>query len=104
MSAPATSPLLAGQMGACCAQGFKHEGEAVGRIETIAGVKTYISDPPAGATGPKKIILYLSDVFGPFYINAQLLQDYFASQGTWRISSSGVSLIAHGYRRKATLF
>jgi len=78
-----TSPALAGSMGDCCAKGFKHEGEPIGRIESISGFKTYISEPPAGTTGtgPKKIILYFADVFGPFYINAQLLQDYFASHG-----------------------
>lgn len=76
------SRLLAGPIADCCITGFKHEGEAVGRVETIAGIKTYVSDPPnKDATGSKKVVLYFSDVFGPFYINAQLLQDYFASCG-----------------------
>ncbi|KJA22044.1 hypothetical protein HYPSUDRAFT_41442 [Hypholoma sublateritium FD-334 SS-4] len=81
MSASTDSPLLAGPLGDCCIKGLKHEGEPVGRIETIAGFETYISDPPVGTTGRKKVIIYFADVFGPFYINAKLLQDYFASHG-----------------------
>lgn len=76
-----TSPAIAGPITDHCAQGVKHTGEAVGRVETIAGVETYISDPPAGTTGPKKVILYFADVFSPLFINAKLLQDYFASHG-----------------------
>lgn len=85
MSAPTNSPPLAGPMGDCCVKGMKHEGEPVGRIENIAGFETYISDPPVGTTGQKKIIIYFADVFGPFYINAKLLQDYFASHGICQI-------------------
>ncbi|KAF8186793.1 Alpha/Beta hydrolase protein [Pholiota molesta] len=76
-----TSPAIAGPISDHCAQGVKHTGEAVGRVETIAGVETYISDPPAGTPGPKKVILYFADIFSPLFINAKLLQDYFASQG-----------------------
>ncbi|KAF9481285.1 alpha/beta-hydrolase [Pholiota conissans] len=77
-----SSPFLAGPISNCCITGFKHEGEPVGRVETIAGIETYVSDPPSnGAAGPKKVIMFFSDVFGPFYTNAQLLQDYFASCG-----------------------
>ena len=60
---------------------IKHEGEPVGRVEKIAGFQTYISDPPDATAGPKKVILYFSDAYGPFYINAKLLQDYLASHG-----------------------
>ena len=74
-------------MGDCCIQGLKHEGEPVGRIETIAGIETYISDPPVGTAGRKKVIIYFADVYGPFYINAKLLQDYFASHGMRQIPS-----------------
>lgn len=76
-----TSPVIAGPITDHCAQGVKHTGEAVGRVETIAGVETYISDPPAGTKGPKKVVLYFADVFSPLFINAKLLQDYFASHG-----------------------
>jgi dienelactone hydrolase len=75
-------PVLAGPPGECCVQGVKHFGEPSGETITIAGIETYISKPPAqGNSQDKKIILYLADVFGPFYLNAQLLQDYYASCG-----------------------
>ncbi|KAJ6516864.1 Alpha/Beta hydrolase protein [Mycena vitilis] len=67
-----------------CFTGFKHSGDAVGKTVTIADVLTYISEPPANVasqSGPKKIILFFSDVFGPFHLNNQLVQDYFASHG-----------------------
>jgi len=76
-----TSPVIAGPITDHCTQGVKHTGKPVGRVETIAGVETYISDPPAGTPGPKKVVLYFADVFSPLFINAKLLQDYFASHG-----------------------
>lgn len=78
------SPVIAGPPGECCLKGVKHFGEISGKTITIAGVETYISEPPAKAKScnhEKKIILYLADVYGPLYINAQLLQDYYASHG-----------------------
>lgn len=74
------SSVLAGPPGDCCFKGVKHFGEPSGETITIAGVQTYISKPPP-AKDDKKIILYLADVYGPLYINAQLLQDYYASHG-----------------------
>ena len=79
------SPVLAGPPGECCIQGVKHSGEPNGKTITIAGVPTYISEPPTKASccsHNNKIILYFADVYGPFYINAQLLQDYYASYGS----------------------
>jgi len=73
------SPVLAGPPGECCVQGVKHFGEPSGETITIAGIETYISKPPD--KGSSKIILYFADVFGPFYLNSQLLQDYYASHG-----------------------
>ncbi|KAJ6510712.1 Alpha/Beta hydrolase protein [Mycena sanguinolenta] len=67
-----------------CFTGVKHSGNAVGKSVTIANVPTYVSEPPPTTTasaGPKKVVLFFSDVYGPFYLNNQLLQDYFASQG-----------------------
>jgi len=78
------TPVLAGSPGDCCIKGVRHSGEPAGKTITIADVQTYISEPPAKSAGSqdkKKIILYFADVFGPFYINAQLLQDYYASYG-----------------------
>ncbi|KAJ6516854.1 Alpha/Beta hydrolase protein [Mycena vitilis] len=66
-----------------CFTGLKHSGDAVGKTVPFADVPTYVSEPPASLSRdePKKIVLFFSDVFGPFYVNNQLLQDYFASQG-----------------------
>ncbi|TFK38809.1 Alpha/Beta hydrolase protein [Crucibulum laeve] len=74
------SPLLAGPPGDCCVKGVKHTGDPVGKTITIADVPTYISEPGSSA-GSKKVLLFLADVYGPFFVNAQLLQDYFASNG-----------------------
>ena len=95
MATSTTSPLLAGAFGDCCfSASLKHEGDPVGRIETIAGFQTYVSDPPASTTGsgPKKVILYLSDVYGPFLNSIELLQDFYASNGM-RLSSVIVLLL-----------
>jgi dienelactone hydrolase len=76
------SPVLADPPGECCVQGsVKHFGEPSGETITIAGIQTYISKPPVKGSHQEKVILYLADVFGPFYPNAQLLQDYYASHG-----------------------
>jgi hypothetical protein len=59
-----------------CFKTVAHSGTPVGRTETIAGVATYVS-----GTAQHKILLYFADVFGPFYRNSQLLQDWFAANG-----------------------
>ncbi|KAK0430812.1 Alpha/Beta hydrolase protein [Armillaria borealis] len=77
-----TSPILAGALGECCFTAVKHEGTPAGRIDIIDGVPTYVSEPPAAkAVDKTMVVLYLADVYGPMYINNQLVQDYFASQG-----------------------
>ncbi|KJA22048.1 hypothetical protein HYPSUDRAFT_139718 [Hypholoma sublateritium FD-334 SS-4] len=82
MATSTTSPLLAGTFGDCCfSASVKHEGDPVGRVDTIAGFQTYVSDPPVSTTGPKKVVLYLSDVYGPFLDSIKLLQDFYASNG-----------------------
>jgi len=63
-----------------CFKTVPHSGTPLGKAETIAGVTTYVSEPKdTGAR--KKILLFFADVFSPFYINNQLVQDYFASHG-----------------------
>ncbi|KAJ6613744.1 Alpha/Beta hydrolase protein [Mycena sp. CBHHK59/15] len=65
-----------------CFTGVKHSGTPVGKTVTIADVPTYVSEPPStAASAPKKVVLFFADVYGPFFLNNQLLQDYFASQG-----------------------
>ena len=79
------STTLAGPPSACCWTGFKHTGSPEGRIEPLGGLDTYIAEPPAGTTsGPhRKVLLFLADIRGPLFINSKLLQDYFASCGTF---------------------
>lgn len=84
MSASAPSATLAGPPGECCFSGVKHTGTPVGSTITISGLNTYVSEPPeipGQANMNKKIILFFSDVFGPMFLNNQLIQDYFASLG-----------------------
>ncbi|KZT37542.1 alpha/beta-hydrolase [Sistotremastrum suecicum HHB10207 ss-3] len=78
----ATNKTLAGPIGNCCIQGFKHEGTPVGQKIHIGGMDTYISYPPNWSSdGPKKIIFAFPDVFGTFYVNNDLVLDHFASLG-----------------------
>ncbi|KAF7329165.1 hypothetical protein MKEN_00177100 [Mycena kentingensis (nom. inval.)] len=67
-----------------CIKNVQHKGEPVGKEIEIAGVPTYLSEPPASAVvdgAPKNVILFYADVYGPLYINSKLVQDYFAAQG-----------------------
>ncbi|KAH6906041.1 Alpha/Beta hydrolase protein [Coprinopsis sp. MPI-PUGE-AT-0042] len=73
-------PVLAGPGSKHCVEGAKYVGTARGENVTIAGVPTYVSKPiPSGEN--KRVILFFSDYYGPFYENNFLLQDHFASKG-----------------------
>ncbi|KAH9479730.1 Protein AIM2 [Psilocybe cubensis] len=63
-----------------CVKGVTHEGTPQGKWEDIAGVNTYVATP-SGDYPKDKAILFLTDVFGPQLINAQLLADDFAANG-----------------------
>ncbi|KAK4699842.1 hypothetical protein P7C70_g6414, partial [Phenoliferia sp. Uapishka_3] len=53
--------------------GALHEGTTVGTYQTLAGVKTYVSLPPAGTPyAQDTAVVFLGDVFG-FYPNALLI-------------------------------
>ncbi|KAG6380557.1 Alpha/Beta hydrolase protein [Boletus reticuloceps] len=77
------STTLAGPPSSCCWTGIKHTGTPEGRVELLGGLDTYISEPSAGATSGshKKVLLFLSGIYGPVFINNKLLQDYFAAMG-----------------------
>ncbi|KDR67622.1 hypothetical protein GALMADRAFT_257847 [Galerina marginata CBS 339.88] len=63
-----------------CVKGVIHEGTPKGKFEKIGGVDTYVATPTVDY--PKdKAILFLTDVFGPQLINAQLMADGFAENG-----------------------
>ncbi|KZT09939.1 alpha/beta-hydrolase [Laetiporus sulphureus 93-53] len=71
---------IAGSPGPCCIKTVEHTGTARGTTESIAGIETYVARP-ANLGEKRKIILFFSDVFGPFFLNTQLLMDYWASHG-----------------------
>ncbi|KAL8696842.1 MAG: hypothetical protein Q9224_002592 [Gallowayella concinna] len=62
-----------------CASGFTHTGEPRGRVETLHGLPTYITEPPSGAP-PKGIIVMIPDAFGWEIPNNRLICDTYASR------------------------
>ncbi|GLB43348.1 putative dienelactone hydrolase family protein [Lyophyllum shimeji] len=63
-----------------CISGVVHEGTPEGTWKEIGGVNCYVATPTIDY--PKdKAVLFLTDVFGPQLINAQLLADSFARNG-----------------------
>ncbi|EKG17503.1 Dienelactone hydrolase [Macrophomina phaseolina MS6] len=65
--------------GSCCIARVKHEGTAVGRMQKVAGIETYLSYPESKST--ENAILIMTDVFGHEFINVQLIADQFAANG-----------------------
>lgn len=72
--------FLATPPGDCCTKGTLHEGQHLGKIETIASLETYIVHPPEGTRANGNIVLYFPDVWG-FFNNAFLVMDAFARAG-----------------------
>ncbi|KAL8801559.1 MAG: hypothetical protein Q9200_006914 [Gallowayella weberi] len=62
-----------------CASGYAHTGETRGRVETLHGLPTYVTEPPSGAP-PKGIIVMIPDAFGWEWSNNRLLCDTYASR------------------------
>ncbi|KAJ3908782.1 dienelactone hydrolase endo-1,3,1,4-beta-D-glucanase [Lentinula edodes] len=63
-----------------CVKGVTHEGEPAGKWEEINGVNSYVATPSKDY--PKdKVIVLLTDIFGPQLINNRLLADDFAANG-----------------------
>ncbi|KAI0714662.1 alpha/beta-hydrolase [Earliella scabrosa] len=73
------SDTLAGPPGECCRQTVQHVGQPRGVVENVAGVETYVARPTSGSNS--KIILFFGDVYGPMYVNSQLIMDYWAENG-----------------------
>ncbi|KAK9318061.1 dienelactone hydrolase [Lipomyces starkeyi] len=67
--------------GLCCLTGVKHEGPVTGEIIDYHGIEAYVS----GDKASKKVIFFLTDIFGHVLSNAQLLADDFAAQGYYVI-------------------
>ncbi|KAF9886282.1 hypothetical protein FE257_011895 [Aspergillus nanangensis] len=70
---------LAQPSGPCCMKGTLHTGTPRGEYVDIAGVETYISQPPT-TTANGHILLYFPDVWGIF-TNGLLVMDAFADAG-----------------------
>lgn len=74
------SQYLAGPNTSACLDAVKHSGAPVGSKTTIGDIEAYISYPPTKSTD--LIIFFFCDVFGPWYVNNQLLMDFFAQAGS----------------------
>eukprot|EP01113_Clastostelium_recurvatum_P016367 TRINITY_DN1934_c0_g1_i2.p1 TRINITY_DN1934_c0_g1~~TRINITY_DN1934_c0_g1_i2.p1 ORF type:complete len:249 (+),score=31.77 TRINITY_DN1934_c0_g1_i2:35-781(+) len=57
---------------ACCKSGHEHEGQTKGNVVEIAGLKTYVIKH---ADSHGKAFVYLTDIFGFDFVNAQLIAD-----------------------------
>ncbi|MCJ1485296.1 hypothetical protein MMC06_005470 [Schaereria dolodes] len=78
-------------MSSCCLSGSVHEGEPKGRVETIGGLQTYVSEPKDKSTA--KTVIFIVDnmvselinpphgVFGYEFKNVRLLADNYAKVG-----------------------
>ncbi|KAI0756159.1 alpha/beta-hydrolase [Daedaleopsis nitida] len=73
------STELAGPPGDCCRRTVQHVGEMRGKIEVVENVKTYVARPADGSNS--KVVIFFGDVYGPLYINSQLIMDYWADNG-----------------------
>ena len=74
---------------------MQHVGQVRGKMAIVAGADTYITAPADGSN--KKIILFFGDVYGPMYVNSQLIMDYWADNGECRVAgrSMGKGMGAH---------
>ncbi|EJU04036.1 Pkinase-domain-containing protein [Dacryopinax primogenitus] len=68
---------------ACC-QAVKHTGTPRGELIDVGGVQTYITYPPDKSTD--RVIIFYCDVYGPHFLNNQLVMDFFAEHGYTVIS------------------
>lgn len=59
-----------------------HEGTPQGSFSQLHGLRTYITYPPSD-NGKNKIdtIILMTDIYGPDYINTQLVADEWAKAG-----------------------
>ncbi|KAJ8487747.1 hypothetical protein ONZ45_g14220 [Pleurotus djamor] len=64
-----------------CFKGVKHDGTPEGEWTKIGGIDAYASTPKDADYPKDKVILFLTDIFGPQLINNQLLSDAFARNG-----------------------
>ncbi|MCJ1312700.1 hypothetical protein MMC25_006376 [Agyrium rufum] len=60
----------------CCTVGVRHEGTPTGKMIKIGNIETYVATPEGTTVGT---ILFLTDVLGHSFPNAQLMADQFAA-------------------------
>jgi len=60
-----------------------HEGTPLGNFQDLHGLRTYIINP-SSTNGKVDTIILLTDIYGPDYINTQLVADEWSKQG-WRV-------------------
>ncbi|GLB43347.1 putative dienelactone hydrolase family protein [Lyophyllum shimeji] len=78
--APCLITINAMSLCKACISGVTHEGTPQGKWEEIGDVNSYVATPTIDY--PKdKVVLFLTDVFGPQFLNNQLLADDFARNG-----------------------
>lgn len=63
-----------------CFSGGVWEGHPTGKMVELHGLKTYVAEPEASVT-PKGIIVFISDAFGPDFVNNRVLSDHYATRG-----------------------
>ncbi|KAL9126459.1 MAG: hypothetical protein Q9217_004497 [Psora testacea] len=68
-------------MSSCCLSGKIHQGKPAGRVDQIAGLPTYISEPKDGSK--TKSVVIISDAFGWELPNTRLLADEYARAGLY---------------------
>jgi len=62
-----------------------HEGTPNGHFEELHGLRTYIINPSSSSNQEKvDTIILLTDIYGPDYINTQLVADEWSKQG-WKV-------------------
>ncbi|KAI4260487.1 MAG: hypothetical protein L6R42_004033 [Xanthoria sp. 1 TBL-2021] len=62
-----------------CATGHLHKGHPRGRVETLHGLPTYVTEPPSDAP-PKGLVVMIPDAFGWETPNSRLLCDTYAER------------------------
>ncbi len=83
MASQKKDEYLAKPSGDCCLSGHLHSGTPRGKIQSIAGIDTYISHPSESKAN-QHIVLYYPDVYGLF-TNGQLVMDSIADAGYFTV-------------------
>jgi hypothetical protein len=67
-----------------CFSGAAHEGTPRGKMITLHGLETYVSEP-ADDRPVKGIIVIIPDAFGLPFVNNKILADHYADKGNYRV-------------------